>query len=119
MAQNLTLPAPYSCGQIVYRAVIYENWIKNARVRPQAFTRLNKDVMGLSVGPTPEDSSRGFSLPIHGYLSLHVGHVRDIQLDVVPDTPTHANIIGVPFRDENEVEHGRLTRLLAAQARIL
>jgi len=52
---------------------------------------------------------------------LHVGKVRDIGLDIVPDRPTHANIMGVPFREGeggNEAEAERLARLLAEQARV-
>jgi hypothetical protein len=116
MSQNLTQP-PYDCTQIVYRAQIYEDWVKNGRVKHQAFTRRRVDVMGISVGPTPEDSRAGLSNPIFGYISLHVGRVRTIGLDVVPDSPAHANITGIPFREDDMAEHGRLTRLLAGMAR--
>jgi hypothetical protein len=116
MTANLT-QLPYGCAQIVYRAQIFEDWVKNGRVKHQAFTRLRKDTVGLSVGPTPEDSRAGLSNPIFGYISLHVGRVRSIGLDVVPDSPTHGNITGVPFREVDHAEHGRLTRLLAEMAR--
>lgn len=116
MSQNLTQP-PYDCTQIVFRAQIYEDWVKNGRVRAQAFTRRLADRDGLSVSPTREDSSAGLSKPIFGYISLHVGWVRSIGLDVIPDSPIHGNVVGVPYREENHAEHGRLTRLLAEMAR--
>ncbi len=115
---------PYPCNKIVYRAIISESWLKAGKtvVKHQAFRRRrDKDPTGITVNPTPLDCTEGLTDPIEGVLSLHVGKVRDIGLDIVPDRPTHANIMGVPFREGeggNEAEAERLARLLAEQARV-
>ena len=57
-------------------------------------------------------------LTCHGLLSLLTGHVRDLRLDVVADSATHANITGLPFRDDDEVEAERLADDLLAIARL-
>ncbi|MBI3469570.1 MAG: hypothetical protein HY000_41745 [Planctomycetes bacterium] len=51
-------------------------------------------------------------------LSLHVGRLRDIGLDVVPDEPQHANITNLPYPQDDPVTAERLAGLIARQARI-
>lgn len=74
---------------------------------------------GLSVhwNCTPEQSREDFS-KCYGVLSLHVGRVRTLALDVIPDEATHANITGVPYKETNAKEAERLASLLAQQARV-
>ncbi len=48
----------------------------------------------------------------------YVGRVRDLGLDVVPDSPSHANIIGLPYREDEPDTAVRLALLLAKQSRI-
>lgn len=101
---------PYACEQIVFRAQLYKDWITSSgKVRKQAFYRMNKDKGGISVSRTPENCADGLTEPIHGKITLHVGRVRTLGLDVIPDAPNHANIQVVPTRDEND----RLARTLA------
>ncbi len=42
----------------------------------------------------------------------------DEYLDVIPDSPTHANIRELPYLDEDRNEAIRLAKLLAEHARI-
>lgn len=112
----MTAPAPYACSQIVYRAIIKKDWLRpdGRRVRKQAFYRFDVDVDGLSVTPTPADAFSNLRPDqIFGFVSLHVGHLRDNGLDVVPDRPDHANIVEVPTRDKDREEAVRLASLLA------
>ncbi|HIK10207.1 MAG TPA: hypothetical protein IGS52_08065 [Oscillatoriaceae cyanobacterium M33_DOE_052] len=54
-----------------------------------------------------------------GVASLHVGRIRDIGLDVVPDKVNHACIIGLPYREDNAAAAQRLAGLLGKQSRIV
>jgi hypothetical protein len=45
--------------------------------------------------------------------------VRDIGLNVVPDdVPKHANIVGIPYREDDSERAERLATELAMQARV-
>src|SRR6266481_6696857 len=105
MIDNL-VPAlpPYDCLQIIYRTARSSDWIKNRVVRKQAFNRSRPpyDRRGLSGSPSRDHCADG--LPPHankGTITFLVGHVRELGLDVIPDTPTHGNIVGIPDRDED------------------
>jgi len=50
---------------------------------------------------------------------LHVGHVRDMQLDVAVDAPPHANISGLPYKEDDRTTAEYLASQLAKQARIV
>jgi hypothetical protein len=115
MSASPTLP-PYECAQIVYRAIIKEDWIRpgGRKVRKQAFYRFNIDTDGLSVNPTPKDAFNYFTREqVFGFVSLHVGRLRDHGLDVIPNRADHANIVEIPTRDQNRDEAMRLAELLA------
>lgn len=125
-ATHTLLPA-LLCNAIVYRALLRKNWIdKNTgRIQSAAFFRRPKDtgndLDGLSVSIAAacsiEDARGGFT-SCYGIATLHVGRVRDIGLDVQPDSPIHANITGLPCKEDNLIEAERLAGLLARQARI-
>jgi hypothetical protein len=107
-----TLP-PYECSQIVYRALIYPQWLRSGEVKRPAFYR-REDEQGISVFPSPKYASLHLTGDIFGFVSLHVGRLRNHGLDVVPDQPTHAEIIGVPTRNKNQggaIEIADLLRL--------
>ncbi|MGH9929238.1 MAG: hypothetical protein ACREA9_08420 [Pyrinomonadaceae bacterium] len=110
---------PYQCEQIVFRAQLYKEWVKNGKVKKQAFYRLNKDEHGISVSSTEESCGEGLTDPIHGKLTLHIGRIRTLGLDVIPDTPTHGNIQDIPTREENDALARTLAEDLADMARPL
>jgi hypothetical protein len=119
---NVPLP-PYECAQLFFRAARSSNWIKNdGTVRKQAFHRSPPphDRAGLSGSPYKEHCEDG--LPDHtrgkGVITLLVGYARDLALDIVPDTPTHGNIQGIPDRDDDRARHDLANRL-AEKARSL
>jgi len=100
-----------------------KGWIDcdNQRVQPAAFFRrpAPRDEEGLSVDTNSARSCHQTLNKCHGVVSLHVGRVRDLSLDVVADAPTHANIDGLPRREDNPAEAERLASRLAKQARIV
>lgn len=117
---------PYSPEQDVFRAILFEGWIKGdgKSARPQAFKRIRKDISGLSVGSTIEGCQEGLTGATFGQFMLNVGKIREIKnnkdehLDVVPDSPTHGNITGLPFKDEikDQLESTKLAQDLAKLA---
>ncbi len=84
--------------------------------------RKAKDSDGLSVGIASKhpisEFIEGFNT-CYGVFTLHVGRVRELDLDIVPDSPQHANIVGVPFPSENAALAERLAGKLAKQARAI
>ncbi len=115
---------PLLDSAVVYRALLRKQWIDEdtGRVKPQAFfLRKNRNEQGLSVNIasvcSPEQCATKFT-NCYGVASLYVGRVRDLGLDVVPDSPSHANIIGLPYREDEPDTAVRLALLLAKQSRI-
>lgn len=112
---DVTIPnglQPYQNGDMVYRAVLYEDYIKDGKIKYQAFYRRNspKDNQGLSINPTEQTCRNNPNLrePIHGIGQLTAGEIRSVQkrdgtfLEVVPDSSDHGNIKRVPRRDSDE-----------------
>jgi len=83
--------------------------VKSNQVTPEAFflRPKPKDSDGLSVSHTSALDAvtpDGTPLDWFGIASLHVGKIRaiDSALDVVPDSPTHANVTGLVYREDDE-----------------
>jgi hypothetical protein len=78
------------------------------------FIRDSERESGLSVnfGMTPDDcrKQRHFN-QTYGVRSLILGAVTGLNLGVVPDQPNHANITGIPHRDDDP----RTAEFLAGQ----
>jgi len=112
------------CQDIVLRAVLRSAYIdrENNRVRSDAFMLrpLPKDEDGLSVSfdCEPAQSASQFK-KCYGVASLHVGRIRDLGLDVVPDDVTHANVTGLLRSDDNPAEAEHFASQLAKQARLV
>jgi hypothetical protein len=103
------------CQDVVFRAITKQSWLDQGDGSPlaDAFLRLagkERDADGLSVAlfdgfpihADPKELKRHIDgitgLSCVGLLSLLVGHVRELdEVDVVPDSLTHANITGLPF----------------------
>ncbi|MEW5856827.1 MAG: hypothetical protein AB1861_05540 [Cyanobacteriota bacterium] len=114
---------PLPCSSIVYRALLRKNWIDEdtGKVKADAFF-LREHELGLSVNIAatclPEQCAARFN-KCSAVASLHVGRVRDLGLDVVPDSETHANIKRLPYREDNLAEAERFAGLLAKQSRLI
>src|ERR1700674_4520846 len=70
--------------------------------RSAFFLREEERGSGLSVNfdLTPEQCRARFRTT-YGVRSLAVQFVRTLNLDVVPDGPNHANVTGMPHRDDD------------------
>ncbi|MHC5730776.1 MAG: hypothetical protein ACYTXY_43060, partial [Nostoc sp.] len=55
----------------------------------------------------------------YGIASLEVGRIREIGLDVEQDLVNHANIVGLPDREDNLALAERLAGLLAKRSHIV
>jgi hypothetical protein len=116
--------SPLPSDAIVYRAIIKKRWVieDTGEILLDAFfLRKEKSETGVSVNIatvcSPEDCAARFKCKF--VASLQVGTVRDLGLDVVQDKPNHANINGLPYREDDLAEAVRLASLLAKQSRII
>jgi len=109
------------CRDIVLRALIRARHFDrvNRRILAAAFMlRENEEGLSVSYDSTPQQCAAGFN-KCHGVASLHVGRIRDLGLDVIPDEPRHANIVGLPHREHDPAEAERFARQLQKQARLV
>lgn len=108
---------------IVYRALLRKQWIDEdtGKVKADAyFLRANE--RGLSVNLAGACSPRQcakFFRKCYGVASLEVGGIREVGLNVEQNSVNHANIVGLPDRDNNLAEAERLAGLLAKQSQIV
>lgn len=114
---------PLPCNSIVYRALLRKRWIDQDTGKLKAdayFLRDSEQGLSVNIAETysPEQCAKQFK-NCFGVASLHVGRVRELGLDVVPDSLTHANIIGLPRSKDDLAEAERLAGLLAKQSRIV
>jgi hypothetical protein len=115
--------AALSEDEIVYRSLLRKQWIDEdtGRVKADAYF-LRPNEPGLSVNLanacSPEECA-GFFRKCYGVASLAVGTVRKIGLDVEQDSVTHANIVGLPYRDEDLALAERLAGLLAKRSALV
>jgi hypothetical protein len=114
---------PLPAEAIVYRGLLRKQWIDEdtGRVKADAyFLRTNE--YGLSVNPSnicsPEQCAALFC-KCYGVASLEVRTVRQIGLEVEQDSVNHANILGLPHRDDDLAEAERFAGLLARQSQIV
>jgi hypothetical protein len=106
-------------GEIVYRVLLRKQWLDRDSLEVYAdafYLRKQKNESGLSVNIasvcTPEQCAARFQ-NCYGVASLQVGSIRQLGLDVIPDSPSHANIIGLPYREDDSAKAERLADLLA------
>ncbi|NJL11152.1 MAG: hypothetical protein HC908_16050 [Calothrix sp. SM1_7_51] len=108
---------------VVYRALLRKQWIDEdtGRVKADAyFLRALEPGLSVNIASvcSPEQCARLFR-KCYGVASLEVGRIREIGLDVEQDSPNHANIVGLPHREDDLAEAERLAGLLAKRAHIV
>ena len=109
------------CHDIVLRALIRAAHIDREKkcVLAAAFMlREDEESLSVSYDCTPQVCAAGFK-KCYGVASLHVGRVRDLGLDVIPDEPNHASIVGLPHKEYNQVEAEHFASQLRRQARLV
>jgi hypothetical protein len=108
---------------IIYRAILRKQWIDEdtGRVKADAYF-LRASEYGLSVNIasacSPQQCAELFR-KCYGIASLEIGRVRELGLDVEQDSPNHANIVGLPYQENNLAEAERLAGLLAKRSQIV
>jgi hypothetical protein len=114
---------PLPDNATVYRAMRRKQWLNEdtGRVKADAyFLRVNE--RGLSVNLASVCSPRQCAelfRKCYGVASLEVGGVREVGLDVEQDSVNHANIAGLPHREDDLAEAERLSGLLAKQSQVV
>lgn len=115
---------PIPCDAILYRLLTKSLWIDpDGGVLPAAFYR-RPDEEGMSVfiaAICPLEEAKTLLNTVKGIATLHTGHIRDLGLEVIPDPidVRHAEIIGVPLRDDDGGLATYYADLLAEQSRLV
>jgi hypothetical protein len=106
---------PFPDDTTVFRAAKSKTWFSadGKKGAPPAFYRRSPlnyehpDHKGLSVGTSREEITDSLEGKFYGFISLEVGDVRNLKLDVVRDSNTHGNItdgeIELPFRHPTDL----------------
>ncbi|MEG4588833.1 hypothetical protein QUA54_26995 [Microcoleus sp. MOSTC5] len=107
---------------IVYRALLRRQWIDEANLVVSSAYLLRANEPGLSVTIasvcSPEQCAAKFNY-CYGVASLQVGQIRELGLDAVPDSASHAQIVGLPYVTDDRDTAERLADLLAERSRIV
>ena len=108
---------------IVYRALLRKQWIDEdiGNVKADAyFLRPNESGLSVNLASvcSPKQCARLFR-KCYGVASLEVGRIREIGLDVKQDTVNHANIVGLPYREDDLAAAEHLAGLLAKRSHIV
>jgi hypothetical protein len=105
---------------IVYRSMLRKQWIDEdtGRVKADAyFLRSNEPGLSVNLASkcSPQQCAEMFR-KCYGVASLQVGNVREIGLDIEQDAVNHANVMGLPCREDDLAEAERLAGLLAKRS---
>ena len=107
---------------IVYRALLRRQWIDEANLVVSSAYLLRANEPGLSVTIasvcSPEQCAAKFN-NCYGVASLQVGQIRELGLDAVPDSASHAQIVGLPQVKDDRNRAERLADLLAERSSIV
>ncbi|MCI0490369.1 MAG: hypothetical protein L0229_27565 [Blastocatellia bacterium] len=109
-----------SSDDYVLRAITSDYWVdkKTGKIKPHAFRRRDADKKGLSVfiesNYSIEQCISSADFTCHAVGRLQVGAVRELELDVIPDSLHHANInTSLPFPEEDDDRRNYLANRLA------
>lgn len=107
---------------IVYRDLLRRHWIDEANLVVFSAYLLGANEPGLSVTIasvcSPEQCAAKFN-NCFGVASLQVGQIRELGLDAVPDSASHAQIVGLPQVKDDRNRAERLADLLAQRSSIV
>jgi hypothetical protein len=108
---------------IVYRSILRKQWINEdtGKVKADAYFRRANEIgfsVNLASEYSPEQCAENFR-QCYGVASLEVGSVREIGLNVEQDKVNHANIVGLPYKEDDSTQAERLAGLLAKKSQIV
>jgi hypothetical protein len=114
---------PLPEGAIVYRSLLRKQWINEdtGQVKADAyFLRANEPGLSVNLASqcSPQQCAEMFR-KCYGVASLKVGDVREIGLDVEQDSVNHANVVDLPYREDDLAEAERLAGLLARRSQLV
>ncbi len=114
-------PLPESA--IVYRALLRRQWIDEANnlVLSSAYLlRANEPGLSVTIASvcSPEQCAAKFK-NCYGVASIQVGQIRKLGLDLVADSASHAQIVGLPYVTDDRDRAERLADLLAERSRLV
>jgi hypothetical protein len=114
---------PLPENAIAYRSMLRKQWIDEdtGRVKADAyFLRANEPGLSVNLASTcsPQQCAEMFR-KCYGVASLQVGDVREIGLDIEQDSVNHANVVGLPYREDDLAEAERLAGLLAKRSSLV
>lgn len=101
------------------RAILKKKYLTAENLREAFMRRSNEKGLSVCYDCKPEDCFGLIQMDMHGVAKLIVGQVRGLGLKVVPNEPHHADIEGVPSKEEDEVVAERLATALAEIANIV
>jgi hypothetical protein len=111
---------PLADNILVYRA-LRKRWIDQDRliVKIDAYyLRQRISERGISVNFSIEQSLAAIR-NCEGVAGIYVGAIRELNLDVLRDSSSHASIIGLPYRENDAANADELALLLARQSQIV
>jgi len=116
---------PLANSESVYRALLRKQWINEdtGLVESEAYyLRKDKNERGLSVSLasvfTPEQCAARFK-KCYGVARLEVAHIRELGLDVIPDSISHAEIVHLPYAEDDAEQADFLADSLLFKPQIL
>jgi hypothetical protein len=111
-------------SEIVYRALLRKQWINEdtGLVESEAYyLRKDKNEQGISVNIasvfTAEECAARFK-KCYGVPRLEVAGIRELGLDVIRDSISHAEIAGLPYAEDDPEQADFLADSLAQQSQI-
>lgn len=108
---------------IVYRALLRRQWIDETSDIVLLFAYLlrpNEPGLSVTIASvcSPEQCAAKFQ-NCYGVASIQVGQIRELGLDAIPDSDSHAQIVGLPYVKDDRDRAERLADLLAERSRIV
>jgi len=118
MTPNTPLLPELGPDDDLLRALLNKKAVDNL---PDAFLlRADERDSGLSVSiKSTAQECRALFKKTYGVARLAVSHVRELDLTVIPDEPNHANIVGIPYKDDDPERAEWLAGRLAERATII
>ncbi|MEG4013227.1 MULTISPECIES: hypothetical protein [unclassified Microcoleus] len=114
---------PLNETAIVYRALLRRQWMDETSDLVLLFAyllRANEPGLSVTIASvrSPEQCAAKFR-NCYGVASIQVGQIRELGLDAIPDSASHAQIVGLPYVTDDRDRAERLADLLAEQSQII
>ena len=114
---------PLNESAIVYRALLRRQWIDETSDLVLLFAYLlrpNEPGLSVTIASvcSPEQCAAKFK-NCYGVASIQLGQICELGLDAIPDSDSHAQIVGLPYVTDDRDRAERLADLLAERSRLV